>query len=118
MNSISSPASKLAALISSAKRNTIDGPVIDPKADAYREHPIEWPGLPINIRYLTGSFAGMDHIEVISKDRVELPITKTGYRSLFLPPKRIAEHGTAVGYVLAWLKHEADTKEWKRKQEE
>lgn len=91
-------------------------PVTDPYADQYEEFKIEWQDIPITIRHLTGRFSGMDHIEVISDACVELPITDTGYKSQFTLPERIAEYGTAVDFVLAWLDYEADTEEWELKQ--
>ena len=77
-----------------------------------------WRGIDLEIRHLTGRFAGFDHIEVISADRVPLPITETGYQSLFILPERIAEIGTPIEYVLAWLEHEAQAEDWKRKQDQ
>jgi hypothetical protein len=45
-----------------------------------------------------------------------LPITETGYKSLFILPEYIAEKGDAKDYVLAWLNHEAQSEAWKRSQ--
>jgi hypothetical protein len=55
---------------------------------------------------------GIDHIEVVSVDRVPLPITGTGYKSHFISPERIAEFGTPVDFVMAWLDHATGSAEW------
>ena len=59
-----------------------------------------------------------NQIEVISAERVPLPITETGYKSLFIPPERIAEFGSATDYVLAWLDHAAEAESWKGREAE
>lgn len=75
-----------------------------------------WRGIGLEIRHFAtwSEAAGIDHIEVISDRRKPLPITETGYKSLFIIPEYIAEKGTAQDYVLAWLDHEAESKTWKR----
>jgi hypothetical protein len=77
-----------------------------------------WRGIDLEIRHFAtwSKAAGIDHIEVISDHRKPLPITETGYKSLFIMPEYIAEKGTAQDYVLAWLDHEAKSRTWKRYQ--
>jgi hypothetical protein len=89
-------------------------PAIDPKRAKYDAFNATWCGIELTIRHLAGRFEGMDHIEVISTGRVALPVTETGYRSLFILPERVAEIGTPSEYVLAWLNHEAQSESWKR----
>lgn len=91
-------------------------PAIDPNADQYKEINAGWRGIDLTIRHLAGRFAGMDHIEVVSAGRAALPITATGYKSLFILPERIAEYGTPTDYVQAWLDHEAQAESWKLKE--
>jgi hypothetical protein len=74
----------------------------------------EWRGIALEIGYIAKRFAGMDHIEVRSAESVPLPITATGYRSLFILPEHLEEHGDPETYVLAWLDHEATSAAWKR----
>ena len=88
-------------------------PATDPKTDQYKEINAAWRGIDLTIRHLAGRFAGMDHIEVISAERAALPVTETGYKSLFILPERITEYGTVLDYVLAWLDHEAEAESWK-----
>ena len=75
-----------------------------------------WRGIKLEIRHCpTWSKAtGIDHIEVVANECQKLPITETGYRSLFIMPNYITEKGTAHDYVMAWLDHEAKSKTWRR----
>jgi len=75
---------------------------------------IEWRGISIDIRHITKRFAGYDHIEVESAERVPLPITETGYRSLFIDPESVAHADGAKEFVLSWLDCEATSAAWKR----
>ena len=82
--------------------------------NVYETFNVVWRGINLEIRHKENWVAGFDHIEVINKDRVMLPITETGYRSLFILPERISEYGTPVEYVITWLDHEAQSESWKR----
>lgn len=77
-----------------------------------------WRGIGLEIRHCPtwSKAAGIDHIEVFSDECAPLPITDTGYRSHFIMPEHIAEVGTPVEYVMAWLDHEAQNKSWKLKE--
>jgi hypothetical protein len=76
--------------------------------------PTEWRGVALEIAHMTCSYAGIDHIEIMSAGRVPLPITETGYKSLFIDPEPVTHAGGAEGFVLAWLDHEATSAAWKR----
>ena len=78
---------------------------------------VEWRGIALEIGYIAKRFAGMDHIEVRSAECVPLPITETGYRSLFILPERLEEYDDPETYVLAWLDYAANCKTWKQKEE-
>jgi len=83
---------------------------------------ITWQGIAIEIEYdadWLGSSEGpyhQSHLAIRSVDpaNAPLPITETGYRSHFIHPGRLAEHGGPEAYVRKWLDLEADTKAWKR----
>lgn len=77
-------------------------------------HKIVWHGIEIEVKHIAQRFGDFDHVEVTSLDCVALPITETGYRSLFILSERLAEHADPVSYVRAWLDHEADSDTWKR----
>ncbi|WP_340149023.1 hypothetical protein [uncultured Sneathiella sp.] len=79
---------------------------------------IEWHGIAISISYRESRWkSDFDHIEVCVAGGEEIPITETGYRSHFLPHGIVDEFGGAESYVIAWLDHEAEKPEWKRRAE-
>jgi len=54
------------------------------------------------------------HLEVMSeRPRVQLPISETGYRSVFLPGDTIENAGGPVQYATRWLDHAANASRWK-----
>ena len=59
------------------------------------------------------------HVDVrtIKPEEAELPITHTGYRSIWLQEPELKEYGDGIGYVRAFLEHEAKPKQWKKKEE-
>ncbi len=86
---------------------------------AKQTYPINWQGIEISIFYqpdyskahkeIIGQ--AIAHIEV--KANEPLPITKTGYRSLFLAFSEVEENGGAVLLVQKWLEEMAQSKDWK-----
>lgn len=84
--------------------------------DRYTVFRAEWRGISLKIRHcpMWSKAVEIDHIEVVSDKRVPLPITETGYKSHFLTPEQIADIGTPVDYVMAWLGHAAQSETWKR----
>lgn len=76
-----------------------------------------WRGREVRVVYhpsALGFMTDYEHIEVLSNPRQALPITETGYRSLFLPSGAIEEGGGPVAFVTRWLDHKANTREWKQ----
>ncbi len=59
------------------------------------------------------------HLEIttIEPARAELPITETGYQSLFLPASAFEDEGGPVAFVQAWLEGEAESEAWKQREE-
>ncbi|MDF1864413.1 MAG: hypothetical protein P1U70_06245 [Saprospiraceae bacterium] len=55
----------------------------------------------------------MAHLEIRSVNREKLPMTETGYRSVFEKAANIEEYGSPVDFVKAWLEQSAQSKEWK-----
>jgi len=41
-----------------------------------------------------------------------MPITQTGYQSLFLPASVFEDEGGPVAFVRAWLEDEAESEAW------
>lgn len=85
---------------------------------------LPWKGINVKINYeenyseafLKVMGFSIAHIEVEAK--TPLPITETGYRSLYLPTKEVEEAGGAVALVNEWLNEAAKSKEWKEYQKE
>ena len=92
----------------------------DKHAERYQITRAIWRGITLEIRHcpMWSKIAEIDHIEVVSEDRQVLPITETGYRSLFIKPEYIERHGDARAYVLTWLDEEAKSPKWTRKEDD
>lgn len=91
---------------------------VDPK---YEIHQANWEGIDLVVshcRAWLGSRSDfqIQHIEVRSAEFVALPITETGYRSIFLNgSEALFEYqNDPVNYVLSYIRHKAKTKEWKK----
>jgi hypothetical protein len=91
-------------------------PAVKPKDDRYAEFAITWRGIALNVRHCPdwSRSCGIAHIEVISLERLPLPITETGYKSHFIHHDQRAEIGTPVEFVIAWLDHDAESTAWKK----
>ena len=52
---------------------------------------------------------GMFHIEVrsVSPEKSPLPITETGYKSIFITESDLVSHGGALQYVTSYMEEEA-----------
>ena len=55
------------------------------------------------------------HIEVKSLDpeKAPLPITETGYKSIFIAEPELAGKGGSLKYVTSYIDHEAKSEKWK-----
>lgn len=79
-----------------------------------------WHHIPIQIDYdpdYSNAYReaygyALAHIEV-STDQA-LPITETGYKSIFLAEPLVAEYGTAQDYVLAMLDEAGQSPKWQQ----
>lgn len=83
----------------------------------------DWNGIGIQITWepswLSLDSLGYDsahlQVESILPERVQLPITETGYRSHFTSPATVAALGGPVAFVLAWLDEESQTPDWRKR---
>lgn len=85
-----------------------------------------WGGITLSISYeadwlgsgARGSAFATAHLEIwsIAPERSPLPMTETGYRSHFLAQGVVEEAGGASAYVLAWLEHDAQGRQWREQQ--
>jgi hypothetical protein len=81
----------------------------------YQSYRLDWRGFEIEIRYCPEWTSSMRvaHIEVESVCRSPLPITDTGYRSLFINADLVEELGGATSFVEHWLNEETEDSGWK-----
>jgi hypothetical protein len=70
-----------------------------------------WRGLEIEASYRTNWLdTGHTHIELRCQDR--LPVTETGYRSLFVPEAELVDEGHIRARLQSWLDEAALSPEW------
>lgn len=101
------------ALAAQAARAITDTPTADGKPPT-EHHPFSWRGIGMQIIYQPEAYICPTiyaHIEVQSDE--PLPITETGYRSLFLPAYSVEHAGGPVAYVQLWLEAQAKSPAWK-----
>lgn len=87
---------------------------------------IDWKGIAIEVSYepdwLCLSASGgpaTAHLQIrsVCPERAALPMTETGYRSHFVPPRTVVDHGGPVAYTLAWLEEAERSPAWREQQE-
>jgi hypothetical protein len=104
------------ALAAQAARAIADGPKGSGKPPT-EHHPLNWRGITMQVIYRPRAYGGdmpYDHIEVQTDEhRQPLPISETGYRSLFLPSGEVENSGGPVVFVKLWLDAKARSKTWK-----
>ncbi len=56
----------------------------------------------------------MFHIEIrgVLPERSPLPITETGYKSIFIAESDLVSHGGALQYVTSYMEEEAKSPKW------
>jgi hypothetical protein len=88
---------------------------------AYQRFSLLWNAIEIEILYnpdyseATKRVKGyrLAHLEVLSKDRVPLPMTETGYRSHFTAAQSIEDFDAPIEFVKSWLAEAEQSKKWK-----
>ncbi len=81
---------------------------------------LPWQGMNIKITYESDYSQAVKTIQGYQLAHIEvrhdspLPITETGYRSLFLPDKEVQEAGGVIKLIRAELDRAAQSKEWKQ----
>ncbi|MBL4877080.1 MAG: hypothetical protein JKY10_11385 [Cohaesibacteraceae bacterium] len=79
---------------------------------SYCVYAAEWRSIELEVSHMSSWGIGMDHIEIRVEDKTPIPVTSTGYRSLFIPSIETEVTSDPVAYILAWLDHEAAKPEW------
>jgi hypothetical protein len=79
---------------------------------------IVWRSISIEITFHKHRWkSDFDHIELRVEEGRIIPVTETGYRSHFLPAGIVDEYGGPEDFVRAWLDPEAETSDWKKREE-
>lgn len=78
----------------------------------FQIHEIRWQNIDIQITHKPRCYQIVSHIEVRSNE--VLPITNTGYRSIFLPPEVIEQAGGPISVVMQMLEEDATSQQWKQ----
>jgi len=84
---------------------------------------IIWEGITININYVENYSRAFEksyneklsHIEIMADE--ELPITETGYKSIFIHHSNLMRWGGVEKYIIEELEHAAKSEVWRFKQE-
>ena len=78
---------------------------------------IVWCDIAVEITFHSHRWkSDFDHVELrIEVGRI-IPVTETGYRSHFLPAGIVDEYDGHEGFVRAWLDHEAENSDWKKRE--
>lgn len=91
----------------------------------FEVHTLVWRGITIEVTYEAEwlrreGFYCPCHLTVtsIAPNRCALPITATGYRSLFTDPVLVEEAGGPLAYVTAELDSAAQSEEWRKHEAE
>tara|TARA_R110002073_G_scaffold222830_2_gene383050 strand:+ start:1746 stop:2054 length:309 start_codon:yes stop_codon:yes gene_type:complete len=88
---------------------------------AYTTEILTWHNTQIEVRYNPDphpqtAWKGVTiaHLEIrcLSPERAALPITESGYRSVFMPESYLEGYDSAADYVRQWLDCAARAPEW------
>lgn len=86
---------------------------------------IDWNGITLEVSWepswlpTSASLDAVGHLQLqsIAPERAPLPVTETGYRSLFINPEDVMNEGGPLAFVCAWLDCEARSPSWRAQQE-
>lgn len=88
--------------------------------NATEHYEIRWRGLTVHVTYDRHAFGWpcedypVSHVQVANAlQRGPIPVSETGYKSLFLPFGEVETCGGVVAYVTRWLDAAALKPEWK-----
>lgn len=78
---------------------------------------LTWQGIPFTLSFIPDYFAsaGIAHIEIRCDEA--LPITETGYKSIFAPNEDIADIRIAAALIKAEMDRIAERTGWQREQQ-
>lgn len=85
----------------------------------------DWNGITLEVSWepswfsLPESHYAVGHLQLrsIAPERAPLPVTETGYRSLFINSQDVMNEGGPLAFACAWLDCEARHPSWRAQQE-
>lgn len=86
---------------------------------ATEHYDFAWRGTPLHAAYDRDGFGTpgepyhVAHLQVQSARREPIPVSETGYKSLFIPGGEVEACGGVVSYVTRWLDAAALKPAWK-----
>lgn len=76
-----------------------------------KTHEVVWQEIPVTITFEEKSWLpDLAHLQLRAGEK--LPVTETGYRSIFMSAQVIAEAGGAKAFVIGLLDEEAKSPAW------
>ncbi len=93
--------------------------------EGYDEYRTEWQGIGITVRHCpcwlscSGQEHVIQHIEILSDDRVALPITGTGYCSHFMHGDDALSdfENDPMAFVIWWIEEAAKSPDWQARRQ-
>jgi hypothetical protein len=80
--------------------------------EAIQTYEVVWQEIPVTITFEKKSWLpDLAHLQLRAGER--LPVTETGYKSLFLSAEAVTEAGGAVAFVEGLLEEAAQSPAWK-----
>ncbi len=79
------------------------------------EFMVEWQGVTLEVHFKPCLWQSTSHLEIrcIAPERAALPITETGYKSLFLPIGSLPDDEDELrAHILDWLDRAARSAAW------
>jgi hypothetical protein len=82
------------------------------KTDIYQTLPLTWRGIPLTLAFNPHAFVSLNvaHMEIRCFE--PLPITETGYKSIFVNAGEVPDIQTAAALALDTLTHTAERTGW------
>ena len=81
--------------------------------DRYQTFTVVWDKRVVEVSVL-GNWLGGDHWHIELRSKEVLPLTSTGYRSIFVPMAALADHAAIQTQVMTWLDEAAEDAAWLR----
>jgi hypothetical protein len=82
---------------------------------------IDWNGITLGVSWEPDWLrCAVGHLQItsIAPERAPLPVSETGYRSLFVNPALVTAEGGPVTFAREWLAREALSLSWRATQDE